>query len=403
MKKRRKVLASLLMVAVLLSSLLLTSCGKKKDSGDSGDSGDSAPSGKTEIAVVCSAAGKNDNGYNQSAIEGLEKVGEEEGLAYKVVETSDSLSVPDALKQLASGGVKLIFSLEYDFDALIKGVGGEKALAEQYPETTFVVFNAQPNVDDAGNTIHENVISVLFNVHEASFVAGYLSVLVNENVDALFDSEKYDFNADQNTNRVLGFVGGTASDGITVFATGYYEGANEAAKELGVEYEAVQKLDAGFADAAVGSSFAQSVYTAGGNIVYSVAGNVGTGVTSKAADSKRLAIEVDANKDDQRPGNILTSCLKNTNVPVTDLVEKYKAGTLKESDLLLNYTLKSGATGLTDMAVISEHIKDKDVWKEIQDKADIISKKIEDGEIKVTNEQIGEKLDPSTLTNFKIK
>ncbi|MDO5690627.1 MAG: BMP family ABC transporter substrate-binding protein [Tissierellia bacterium] len=395
-KKRNRVLLAALLV---LSILMLSACGAKTSSNGE------AASGATEVALVCSAAGKNDNGYNQSAIEGLTKVASELKIAYKVVETSDALSVPDALKQMASGGVKLIFSLEYDFDALIKGVGGEKPLAEQFPDTTFVVFNAQPNVDEAGKTIHKNVISVLFNVHESSYLAGYLSVLVNENLGKLFDAAAYGFDTDQAKNRLLGFVGGTASDGITVFSIGYYEGVNEAAKELGVNYELIQKLDAGFADAAVGSSFAQSVYTAGGNIVYSVAGNVGTGVTSKAADTKRLAIEVDANKDDVRPGNVLTSVLKNTNVPVSDLVMKYKDGTLKDSEALLNYTLKSGATGITDLSAISKKITadGKVTWDEIKTKVDAIRAKIENGEIKVTNAQLGEAFDPASLTNATIK
>lgn len=399
MRKSKKWLSILMASSVLLVTCLLSACGSKSPAGSG------AAGGAPEVALVCSAAGKNDNGYNQSAIEGLTKVAAEQKLGFKVVETSDALSVPDALKQLASGGVKLVFSLEYDFDALIKGVGGEKPLAAQYPDTTFVVFNAQPNADESGKIIHKNVISVLFNVHESSFLAGYLSVLVNENLDKLFDTAAYGFEMDTSKNRTLGFVGGTASDGITVFSTGYYEGVNAAAKELGVHYDLIQKLDAGFADAAVGASFAQSVYTAGGNIVYSVAGNVGTGVTSKAADTKRLAIEVDANKDNIRPGHVLTSVLKNTNVPVSDLVMKYKAGTLKDSESLLNYTLNSGATGITDLSVISEKIKTdgQAAWAEIKGKVEAIRAKIESGEIKVTNAQSGEKFDPATLSNAKIK
>lgn len=391
MKNIQKLVYVVLIVVLIATMGFLVACA------DNGKE----PSNKVEVALVCSAAGKNDNGYNQSAIEGLEAVAKAENLKYNIVETSDSLSVPDALKQIASGGAKLIFSLEYDFDALVKGVGGEKPLAEQFPNTTFVVFNAQPNVDDAGNTIHDNVISVLFNVHESSYLAGYLSVYVNENLTTLFDADAYNFNTDSNTNRILGFIGGTASDGITVFSTGYYEGANAAAKELDVTYQAIEKLDAGFADAAVGSSFTQSVYTAGGNIVYACAGNVGTGVTSKSADAKRLSIEVDANKDDIRPGNVMTSVLKNTNVPVTDLVKRYKDGSLGDVDAIMNYTLESGATDITDLATIEGYITEegKATWDDILEKLEVAKNKIEDGSVVVTNRQIGESFDPASLSN----
>jgi basic membrane protein A len=388
MKRTRKVLTVLVALAVTVGGLVLVSCAAAKP--------------ENEITIVCSAAGKNDNGYNQSAIEGLQKVASTLNVKTKVVETSDSLTVPDALKQMAASGAKLIFSLEYDFDALIKGVGGAKPLAEQYPKTTFVVFNANPNVDANGTTKYKNVISVLFDVHEASFLAGYLSVYVNENLKDLFDAKDYAFNYNKATNRNLGFIGGTASEGIQVFSYGYMEGASLAAGELKTTYKYTSKYDAGFGDATVGSSFTASCYTAGANIVYAVAGNVGTGVTSKAADAKRLAIEVDANKDAMRPGNILTSCLKNTNVPVVAISEAYKSGKLATMPSVLSYNLDSGATGITDLATISTKIKPSGQakWEEIKAKVADVAAKIKSGAIRVTNAQAGEKFNPDKVPNL---
>ena len=87
-----------------------------------------------KIALVASAAGANDNGYNQTAIEGLKQLASETGVEYKVVEATTDY--PGTLKTLAQAGFNLIYSLEYDFTALIEGVGGEKPLAEQFPDTT---------------------------------------------------------------------------------------------------------------------------------------------------------------------------------------------------------------------------------------------------------------------------
>jgi basic membrane protein A len=317
------------------------------------------------------------------------------------VETSDSLTVPNALKQLAAGGTKLIFSLEYDFDALVNGVGGEKPLAEQFPNTTFVVFNANPNVDPNGNTKFKNVISVMFDVHESSYLAGYLSVYVNEDLKDLFDTKTYSFNLDPKTNRKLGFVGGTASGGIQVFSYGYMEGASLAAGEFNTKYAYISKYDAGFGDASVGTTFADSCYSSGANIVYAVAGNVGTGVTSKAADAKRLAIEVDANKDSVRPGNVLTCVIKNTNVPVVAIAQAYKDGKLATLPNLISYNLESGATGITDLQTISGYITPagKAKWDEIRSKVSAVADKIKSGEIKITNAQIGDKFNPANVPN----
>lgn len=385
MKFARKI--SFLLVIVMLASMLFAGCSTKTN-----DLG---------IALITSAAGPNDKGYNQSAVAGLEKVKTELGINYKVVETSD---IPGSLSQLAGAGYKLIFSLEYNFDALINGVGGNKPIAEQYPDTTFVIFNDNPNVNEDGSVKHKNVVSVLFDVHEASFIAGALSALVNENASELFNTSDYAFTAGD-AGRKVGFLGGTKSNGITVFGYGYAEGINYIAKELGVKYTFYSDYNAGFSDSAAGATKANTYYSDGANIVYAVAGAVGDGVTAKAKEVKKLAIEVDANKDSNQPGYILTSVLKNTEVPVFEISKHFKEQTMdKVNGQVLSYNLASGATGITDLSVIEGKIKPegKAKWDEIKTQLKAVADKIASGEIKVTNAQAGESFDKSALTNLNM-
>ncbi|WP_213951303.1 BMP family lipoprotein [Tepidanaerobacter syntrophicus] len=377
---------TLLLATAIVLSVLFTGCGGESTSEELG------------IALITSAAGPNDNGYNASAIKGLERVKEDFGINYKVVESAD---IPGSLEELAKAGYKLIFSLEYNFDALIDGVGGSQPIAEKYPDTTFVVFNDNPNLNEDGSVKHENVISVLFDVHEASYLAGALSVLVNENHDELFDEADYNF-TDGDGGRKLGFLGGTKSNGITVFSYGYAEGVNYIANKLGVSYTYLTDYNVGFTDSAAGATKANTFYSDGVNIIFSVAGSVGDGVTSKAKEVKKLAIEVDANKDNLQPGYILTSVLKNTEVPVYDISKHYKDNSMNEiRGKVINYGLESKATGITDLSVIGSRIKEsgKAKWGEIKTELEDISNKIASGEIRVTNAQIGEELDKSSLTN----
>ena len=220
----QRVIVSLLVVMVSVSGL--TGCtGNEKDS--KGE--------KLKVAIVCSSAGQNDNGYNESAVNGAKKVAQEFGAEYKVVEPTTG--VPQALETLAEDGYKIIFNLEYDFEALIKGTGGAKPIAERYPDTTFICMNDDPNKDENGKKIHKNVISVLFDVHEASFVAGALTALVTENAETLFGTENYQFTKPENGGRTVGFIGGTNSNGITVFSYGYIEGINYEAAKMDVKYD----------------------------------------------------------------------------------------------------------------------------------------------------------------------
>lgn len=387
-----------IMLAGVMAVGSLTACGGSDKKAD----GDTASS-DVSIAVICSSAGQNDNGYNQSAVDGAKKAAEELGIEYKVVEPTNG--VPQALESLAEDGYDVIFNLEYDFEALISGTGGAKPIAEMYPDTTFVCVNDNPNQDENGKVIHENVISALFDVHQASYVAGALSVLVNENTETLFGTDDYKFTAPDNGGRALGFIGGTNSNGITVFSYGFIEGMNHVAEELGIDYDYYAKYDAGFADSATGSTVAGTYYNQGANIIFSVAGSVGDGVAAKAKEEGKLMVHVDANKDAQQPGHILTSVLKNTEVPVYEITKAAVEGKIDEMERVQSYTLASGAASITDLAEISKYVQEdgKEKWEEIKTYIADLEKQIGDGTITVTNAQAGEEFDPSTCKNVTLK
>lgn len=404
---KRKLMA--LVLACVMIAATMAGCGSGGNESAAEPSGDegaetAAEGGNTagndfKVAFVCSEAGQNDSGYNKSACDTLEKVASELGIEYNIVEPTNG--VAQALETLAADGYNLIFSLEYDFEALVNGVGGGTALAEQYPDTWFVVFNDNPNVNEDGSVKYNNVISVLFDVHEASYLAGYAYVLVNENQEQLFGDE-YNLTP-LDTARAAGFVGGTNSNGILVYSYGFIEGIEKAASELDVTYDYYAKYDAGFTDSATGSTVAGTYYDNGANIVFADCGTVGDGITSKANEEGRLAIQVDADLDSTQPGYILTSVLKTTGVPVETITRAYADGTIGEMDNLQSYDLESGATGITDMSVIGEHVQDADLWNEILQKVNDVADQIKSGEIVVTNAQNGESLDNSAITHVNIK
>ncbi len=359
---------------------------------------------KLKIGFVTSAAGANDNGYNRSAVEAVKACAEEFGFDYKIVEPSASLTVGQAIEALAEDGFDMVLNLEYDFAALINGTGatGNVPIAEQYPDVTFVIFNDNPNVNEDGSVKFSNVYSCMFNVNEASYLAGYLSVYVNENLDKLFP-EGYSFTPTSEA-RGIGFVGGTDSAGIRVFSYGFMEGIQAAAEELGgVAYDYYPVYDAGFVDSAAGNTTAGNMYQRGANVVFADCGNVGDGITERAEADGKLAIQVDANLDDTHPGHILTSVLKITGVPTRSLIEAKVNGTIDQLDNLLNFSLGSGASGITDLATISGFVADKDCWNEIVAKVNDKAEKIGSGEIVVTNAQNGDEFDPASCPLVVVK
>lgn len=400
-----KALSLCLSVAVLVMASACSGGAGENAASAAGSAGSASAGGKTDLKVgfVTSASGQNDNGYNRSAVEAIKTAADEYGFEYRVVEPSSSLTVGQAIEALAEEGYGLIFNLEYDFAALIDGTGaaGNVPIAEQYPDTTFVIYNDNPNVNEDGSVKYDNVYSCMFNVNEASYLAGYLAVQMNENQQALFP-EGYNL-APLSESRGIGFIGGTDSAGIRVYSYGYMMGIQAAAEEYDVQYDYYPVYDAGFTDSAAGNTTTGNMYQNGVNVVFADCGNVGDGITERADSDGRLAIQTDADLDSTHPGHIITSVLKITGVPTRALIDAKISGELDGMDNLLNFDLASGATGITDLSVMTEAVADKDLFEQIKAKVNDQAEKIKSGEIDVVNAQIGETFDPSTCPRVTIQ
>ena len=207
-----KALSLCLSAAVLVIASACSGGAGENAASAAGSAGSASAGGKTDLKVgfVTSASGQNDNGYNRSAVEAIKTAADEYGFEYRVVEPSSSLTVGQAIEALAEEGYGLIFNLEYDFAALIDGTGaaGNVPIAEKYPDTTFVIYNDNPNVNEDGSVKYDNVYSCMFNVNEASYLAGYLA-------------DKYDVDAEQSIPRANARIRKSTEDAFAATVNGY--------------------------------------------------------------------------------------------------------------------------------------------------------------------------------------
>ena len=353
-----------------------------------------------KVGLIASEATLQDNGYNQFAVAGLNKIAAEyDNVSIKTVDFTTPANITTILNTLGEQEYDLVFTLEYNFETLILNYAGGNPIAKRYPNTTYVVFNEFANTNDAGERIHDNVIEILFSVNESSFLAGALSVLVNENRDLLLPTG-YNFADD----RALAFVGGSNSNGIRVFGYGYVEGANHIAQELEVNYRYYENTTAGFGASAANANMVKEFYNQGVNIVYGAAGGVASNIRNEAETAKRLMVDVDANQDALKPGHVLTSVLKKTDAVTYDITKELLEGILKDGATTRYYDLKSLGTGITDLATISGFLAQTDPaaakWAEIKQKIQNLETAIIAGEIDVVDAQRGETLDTAALTNI---
>lgn len=230
-------------------------------------------------AMATDVGGVNDQSFNQSAWEGLQKFSTDTGAASKYLESKQESDYISNLDKLADEKHNIIW-----------GVGFMMAEAMQktattYPELKFAI------IDVAYDNSPANLTGVVFRTEEPSFLAGYVA-------------------GKMTTTNKVGFVGGIKGVVIDTFEYGYRAGVAYAAKELGKNIEVLVQYADSFNDAAIGKAIATTMYQGGADIVFHAAGGVGQGVIEAAKEANKFAIGVDRDQNYLAPKNVLTSVIK---------------------------------------------------------------------------------------------
>jgi basic membrane protein A len=303
-------------------------------------------------ALIIAQGGLGDQSYNDLAYAGFQRALKETGIEGKPVESKDVVAqAADILRRAADADFGLVVDLEYSHGEPMVEV------AKDYPDTTFAILNQVQKGD--------NIVSVLFQEQEGSYLAGLLAGQVTT------DTSIKGINADP----IIGVIGGTKSAGIDKFVAGFIEGAKAANPKIQVKVA----YSNNFGDPALGQQMAKAMFEEGADIIYQVAGGTGIGVIQAAKEAGHYAIGVDGDQDGLAPGNVLTSMIKRTDVAVENVVKDYARGD-KLGGKTVAFGLKEDGVGLSDMKYTKSLIPAAYLQKVEQAKADIIS-----GKIKVWN------------------
>lgn len=283
-------------LAVLTFSLV--GCGSKTDS---------ASTNKPELALVTALNSIDDKSFNQGSWEGLKQYADENNISYKYYQSPDSsvTSVQSTIALAITGGAKVVVCPGYLFEVPLYNI------QDEYPDVTFVLLDGTPN-DGNGNTkIGDNVICYTYAEEQAGFLAGYAAVM--------------------DGNRTLGFMGGVATPAVVRFGFGYIQGAEYAAKELGlakgdvsIDYTYVGNFEATPENQAIAASW----FNKGTDLIFACGGSVGNSVMSAAETAGKKVIGVDTDQSVES-STVITSAMKNLTKTVYDTLASYYAGTLK--------------------------------------------------------------------------
>lgn len=312
------------------------------------------------VALIIAQGGLGDRSYNDMAFAGLTLAASELGVEVFPIESQDPVGEGEQLlRTAAEAGFDLVITLEYSHFEPLGRIAGD------YPDTIFAIVNV---VVDA-----PNVVSIMFDEHTGSYLAGALAGLVT--TDAEIEQT--------NDDAVIGVIGGVKSAGIDVFLYGYLQGACA----VNPDVEVLMAYSNDFADPTKGREMALAMNEQGADVVFQVAGGTGAGVIEAAKDENFFAIGVDSDQDYLAPGNVLTSMMKRVDNAIFNTIELAVNGEL-QGGTVLQYGLPEEGVGLTEMTY-TRHIIPQEYMITVQEmQAEIIAGNLDVIDIRVLDEDM---------------
>ena len=264
---------------------------------------DNSGSDTYEIALITDIGTIDDKSFNQGSWEGVEAYAKENNKTYKYykpTEKSDEAYLT-SIDLAVKAGAKLIVCPGYLFEVPVH------TAQTKYPDVKFIILDGVPHAGDYTPDIASNSYSIFYAEQEAGFLAGY--AIVKEG------------------NTKLGFMGGIAVPAVIRYGYGFVQGAEYAAKELGlaagsvdVKYTYVGNFDATPDNQAKAASW----YNEGTEVIFACGGAVGNSVmkAAEAAGTKVIGVDVDQSSESD---TVITSSMKNLKKSVYDALATYYA------------------------------------------------------------------------------
>ncbi|MGL6105617.1 BMP family lipoprotein [Romboutsia sp.] len=300
------------------------------------------------VGIVLGEGGANDQSFNQSSLEGLDKAKNDLGIKGTYLESNQDADYAPNIETFIDQDVNLIIGVGYTTSTAMLDA------AKLYPEKQFVIIDH--NYEEEGTEIPANMLCVTFDEREAAYLVGLIASKMSE------------------TNKV-GFIGGMKIPNITRFE----EGFNAGIKAGNPDTKLLSQYANSFDDASLGKSIANQMYSNGADVIFSAAGGVGTGAIESAKEKNKYAIGVDMDQNNLAPDNVITSAMKRVDIGVFDIISKAKKGEFDGGKAVV-YGLKDDAVGIAPTT-------SKNVPKEILDLVEDQKQQIIDGKIKVEIEK----------------
>ena len=311
MKKR--VIAMLLAGVMALS---LTACG----GGDS-DKGKKESGKEMKVAMVTDSGDITDQSFNQTTYESGKAWSEDNDVefTYYKPESDNDEARKASVDQAVADGANVILLPGYLFASAVI----EKS--EMYPDVKFVALDVgagdilgsalgdeydgnEENYDVKEYYHADNVYCATYQEELSGYMAGYAAVKLGY--------------------KHLGFLGGMKVPAVTRFGYGYVQGANEAAKELGITDQVQVEYVCGgqfYGDADITAYMDTWYGSKGVEVVFACGGGIYTSAAEAAVKTGGKVIGVDLDQsvtiNEYKDGLTVTSAMKGLQVTIDNVLD----------------------------------------------------------------------------------
>lgn len=373
---KKKLVALLLAGAMVFSLAACGGSGKDEKKGDGGEKSD------MNVAMVTDSGDITDQSFNQTTYETCKAWAEENDVEFNYFKPeSDSDEARNAsVDQAVAEGANVVVLPGYMFAATIV------EQSENYPDVKFIALDvgagdicekgvgegytynpADYNVEDYYNT--DNVYCCTYQEELSGYMAGVAAVKLGY--------------------KHLGFLGGMAVPAVQRFGYGFVQGADAAAKELGIENEVQVEFVCGgqfYGDADI-TAYMDTWYSAKGvEAVFACGGGIYTSAVEAAQKTGGKVIGVDSDQSGIIGKDMtITSAMKGLAPTVANMLTAIKDGKWEEH-----------VGKIENLGLVSENPEDNYVqlplettqWGDgfSQDDYKALVKAMFDGEIKVSND-----------------
>ena len=283
------------------------------------------------VGMVTDQGGINDQSFNQSAWEGLQRLHANSAAVISNMESATEAAVGPNLDMMIDLNKDLIWTVGFLTAAPLLQA------ATINPSQLYGIIDY-----DFGDDTPYNIINVIFRDNESSFLAGYLAARTSE-------------------TGVIGFVGGMQVPVIDRFEFGFRAGAEYAAAAHGFDIEILGQHVGNFFDDAAARAIATTMFANDADIIFAAAGGAGQGVIDTAIDMNRFVIGVDRDQRDLAPNNMITSVMKFVGEAMYDVTRRVESLENLGGQTLV-YGLAENGVGLTPFDGSTAELVEREIY-----------------------------------------